>query len=59
MQRECAFQCAFYSKLIPLDRVGTPEEIAKVAVFLACDDSSFVTGWSFLWTVGRRRFRGV
>ena len=25
-------------------RAGQPEEIAKVAIFLACDDSSFVNG---------------
>ena len=28
----------------PLGRLGTPEEIAHAAVFLACDDSSFMTG---------------
>jgi NAD(P)-dependent dehydrogenase (short-subunit alcohol dehydrogenase family) len=28
----------------PMGRVGTSEEIAKAALFLACDDSSFMTG---------------
>jgi len=27
-----------------LNRVGTPEEIAKAIYFLASDDSSFMTG---------------
>lgn len=30
--------------MIPLGRVGAPEDIAKAVVFLATDDSSFITG---------------
>jgi NAD(P)-dependent dehydrogenase (short-subunit alcohol dehydrogenase family) len=29
---------------IPLGRLGNPDEVAKAAVFLASDDSSFITG---------------
>jgi 3-oxoacyl-[acyl-carrier protein] reductase len=32
------------ARLTPLQRLGTPEEVARAALFLACDDASFVTG---------------
>ena len=31
-------------KQIPLRRGGTPEDVAKTALFLACDMSSYITG---------------
>lgn len=29
---------------VPLGRLGNPDDLAKAAVFLACDDSSYITG---------------
>src|ERR1700720_624273 len=31
-------------KFIPMKRIGTPEDVAKVAVFLASADSAYITG---------------
>jgi NAD(P)-dependent dehydrogenase (short-subunit alcohol dehydrogenase family) len=33
---------------VPLGRWGQPEDVAKMALFLACDDSSWVTGQGFV-----------
>ncbi len=39
---------AMFESRVPLGRYGTNEEMAKMALFLACDDSSYCTGASFV-----------
>jgi 3-oxoacyl-[acyl-carrier protein] reductase len=36
----------------PLGRIGQPDDVAKVAVFLASDDSGWVTGETLLVSGG-------
>jgi NAD(P)-dependent dehydrogenase (short-subunit alcohol dehydrogenase family) len=45
------------ANLIP--RMGKPEEVAKLAVFLACSESSFITGSSYLIDGGALAWRGL
>ncbi len=40
---------------IPLRRFGTPDEVAKAALFLASDDSSFMTGEEIVLDGGMTR----
>jgi 3-oxoacyl-[acyl-carrier protein] reductase len=42
-----------YSKRTILGRIGSPEEVASVALFLASDDSSFMTGQTLTVDGGR------
>jgi NAD(P)-dependent dehydrogenase (short-subunit alcohol dehydrogenase family) len=34
----------YLTALIPLGRIGQPDDVAKAAVFLASDDAAFITG---------------
>jgi NAD(P)-dependent dehydrogenase (short-subunit alcohol dehydrogenase family) len=38
----------YYADAMPIGRIGQPSEIAKTAVFLASDDSSFMLGAELL-----------
>ena len=42
-----------YAARIPLQRYGDPEEVAKLMLFLASDDSSFCTGGVYMVDGGR------
>ncbi len=44
--------------LIPYNRIGTPEDIGKMAVFLASDDSDYITGASIFVDGGMTVFEG-
>lgn len=41
------------AKLIPMKRVGKPEELANAILFMASDESSYVTGATLAVDGGR------
>ncbi|MGW7417944.1 SDR family NAD(P)-dependent oxidoreductase [Streptomyces sp. NPDC054863] len=45
-----------YKKLVPLGRIGRPQEVAALALFLTSEDSSYITGQPFVvdggWLAG-------
>jgi len=45
-----------YGRLVPLGRIGRPEEVARLALFLTGEDSSYITGQPFVidggWLAG-------
>ncbi len=45
-------------ELIPYNRIGVPEDIGKLAVFLASDDSDYITGASIFIDGGMTLFEG-
>ncbi|MFG3349580.1 SDR family NAD(P)-dependent oxidoreductase [Streptomyces sp. NPDC048018] len=49
-----------YRNLVPLGRIGRPEEVAALALFLTAEDSSYVTGQPFVidggWLAGVKLF---
>src|SRR5258707_8381345 len=53
VSRQSAEVIARMVSTIPMGRMGDPEEVAKVALFLASDDSSFVTGIELFVDAGR------
>ena len=53
VDRQPAEAISRIASTIPMGRMGSPEEIAKAALFLASDDSSFVTGIELFVDGGR------
>jgi NAD(P)-dependent dehydrogenase (short-subunit alcohol dehydrogenase family) len=53
VNRQSADTIARIVSTIPMGRMGEPEEVAKAALFLASDDSSFITGIELFVDGGR------
>ncbi|WKK21295.1 glucose 1-dehydrogenase [Streptomyces olivoreticuli] len=58
--RAAAGSAELYRRVVPLGRIGQPAEVARTALFLTADDSSYVTGQRFVvdggWLAGTRLF---
>ena len=52
--RFCSLGLAKVKSETPLGRQGSPEEVAKVVLFLASDLSSYVTGQNIVVDGGRK-----
>ncbi|MCC3770881.1 SDR family NAD(P)-dependent oxidoreductase [Streptomyces sp. UNOC14_S4] len=59
-EKAAAESVSLYRKMVPLGRIGRPEEVARMALFLTGDDSSYVTGQPLVvdggWLAGIRVF---
>ncbi|GAA1900072.1 SDR family NAD(P)-dependent oxidoreductase [Streptantibioticus ferralitis] len=53
---EAAAPDEMYRRLVPIGRIGRPQEVAKLALFLTSEDSSYITGQPFVidggWLAG-------
>ena len=53
VSRQSADVIARIVSTVPMGRMGEPDEVAKAALYLASDDSSFVTGIELFVDGGR------
>ncbi|MEU8892255.1 SDR family NAD(P)-dependent oxidoreductase [Streptomyces sp. NPDC048442] len=55
-EESAAAVAELYKKLVPLGRIGRPQEVAALALFLTSEDSSYITGQPFVvdggWLAG-------